>query len=316
MSWPNLPVFLGCVIGALLVHSERLDAQEALCPITQILTFEELHEHVDCLASALENRIWQENLVPAIQFTAGIQVPDRELSFRVSKGCAVVPNYDPRRRSINFQHFLIYYSLNYQQAVLAQLMGFQAASRNEDVAEYFEGRLLPSLQRERVRCPGSALQTSGRIPMQLPSILDGTMTPEEQENIRNVFENYPKLDALQAYIAFSPTFFVLLHEVGHSVLHPEGTDGSMAQETAADEYAAAVLSANELPVTIALGLHQIIQSAGRGGDDAKLACRIENLARNYPVPKSFAEQFGQHIANRLEGLRTFYIERYHKKCVQ
>jgi len=309
-----LPVLLSFAAVSTVTWAGQANALTPLCAPAGPMNWQEMHQFVGCVAEGLRDEVWAENILPGIEIAPGVDAPDRAIRLEITKGCSLVPAYDHNRGVVSFPHALFYFTLYFQQAMLFQFLGTSPGEGDEDLLSYYDDRLRPALVRERMACPGSDLQKTGRVSRQLPSIMDRRMTNAERDAIFRKVNSDPATDRFQAYVALSPVFFTLLHEVGHAVLHPDGSSGEDHEEIEADDYAAAVLNANGLPVIMGLGIHQIFHSASRGGNDSALACRVARLARNHPVPAAFVDEFGQDIANRLEHFRRFYADEYQRRC--
>ncbi|MFN3492856.1 MAG: hypothetical protein ACK40V_11630, partial [Anaerolineales bacterium] len=184
---------------------------------------EAFHVHVDCLARAL-GVVWDENVRDAVAITPDVLALPADVALDIGKDCALIPAYDPARRRVVWPHALTYYTLYFQQALAFYVLDLGGTTLTpERVVDYFGTQLKSKLLDHRRGCPASDMRITGRIPDQLPSVLDGRMTQAEYEAFWRSVAGSPLLDELQAYLAFGPTLFILLHEAGHAVLHASGT---------------------------------------------------------------------------------------------
>jgi hypothetical protein len=311
------PLFLAVAVSlAGLPQSGQVSARsapEALCPITGQMSIEQFHDHIDCLTRGI-GIVWEEDVRKAVGITPGVPAIPADLRLEVVKDCALIPYYDPRDKLVAWPHSLTYYTLYFQQALAVYIMDLAGTLAPDGIVDFFEQKMQAKLVAHRRGCAGSDMQESGRIPDQLPSVIDGRFTRAEYEALRLSVANSPTRDELQAYLAVGPMLFVLLHEAGHAVLHPTGTNHSLDDEMDADLYAAAVFRRSELPVTIGLGLHQMIYQNSDHGREAGLDCRMSQLAGQDLISEDFVRKFGRPAAQRLEELRLFYVEHYGASC--
>jgi hypothetical protein len=305
----SLAVTTGCVLN------KAKAAPDALCPTNGPMTVDQFHDHVDCLARGIKI-VWEEDLREAVAITPSVPAVPGDLRLEVVRDCALIPYHKPTSKLIGWPHSLTYYTLYFQQALALYVMDLDGKLSPAGIVDFFERQMQAKLIEHRRGCPGSEMQESGRIPDQLPSVLDGRVTQVEYEALWSAIANSPTADELQAYLAVGPIMFVLLHEAGHAVLHPQGTNHSLDDELEADRYAAAVFRSSELPVMVALGLHQMIYQYSDHAGETGLDCRLNRLAAENPIPEDFARKFGQSAAQRLEELRVFYVEHYGAACTR
>ncbi len=233
---------------------------EGICRVDGPMSEAAFHEFVDCTSRTLRNIIWPENIIPGIRM-AGVRILANDaVALSFPKDCSFKPSYKPGTNKLVFPYPLQYYSLYNQQAILAYLMGMPFASTPEALQTFLEKELRPHLVASRIRCPGSQLQRTGKVVPFPPSIMSRRISQAEQEELIRIAKENTLIRKLEAYIAFSSTFFTLIHEYGHAALHDNNNENSLTLEVEADNYAATVMEANNLPVIISLGLFDLLVS--------------------------------------------------------
>ena len=289
-------------------------APEGICHVDGPMSETAFHEFVDCTSRTLRDIIWPKNIIPGIRI-AGVQMLANDaVALLFPKDCSFKPSYKPGTNKLVFSYPLQYYSLYNQQAILAYLMGMPFAPTPEALQTFLEKELRPHLVASRTRCPGSQLQRTGKVVPFPPSIMSRKISRAEQEELIRIAKYNMLIRKLEAYIAFSSTFFTLIHEYGHAVLHNNDRENSLAFEVEADNYAATVMEANDLPVIISLGLFDLLHGAAHSSHSKGLACRLRQLSQGHPIPTSFKQEFGEQISMRLSDLRNFYITFYNHRC--
>ena len=287
-------------------------SQDAICDPGEVADARELADLIDCASRALVV-VWRDDIRQAAR-TAGIDLSG--VGLLAHEGCVWRPEWpspeDPSK--ISYGKTLLYYSNYLQQAYLLYLLGRDEAATPEMVNEYLQERLLPALRDDVRHCSVSGEQPRGYPSAPIPSILEGKVSAERYNALMQYLSGHPTMPGLGDATGGLPVIFALLHEAGHALLHPREPQGRSEDEVEADEFASRVFVATDMPVALGLGHLELFYYNNRALENPAVACRLAMLARRYPTGRSFAEDYGRDVYDRLEALRKSYVARYGESC--
>lgn len=301
--------------AALLFFAPGQSHAQACPPPQPVATSEQIVAWLDCTVVELQN-IWREEITSAILGTYPQFASVKNLELAYVSGCDFSPRLDDLNgdgtQEVIVNTRLLIPQLALSQAILWYLIAPEGLAPASTHLQYLDEILMPAVRADSRLCSRSGEQETRYSATDIPTIFDGA--PEAHASFLSLDSSQTRL--LGNYVGALPAFFVAIHEAGHAALHGAGSPSNATdRELEADAFAAAVLAASDVPITLGLGFLLIAYDLDRGGTNSDAACRIVALAtqaESSDVDRS--PELGQQTSRRIEELRREYISYYGERC--
>lgn len=300
---------------AVLIAAMSLALLVAPATATAIMDTQQFLQYLSGVADRLQ-MVWATTIRPVADHVRGQEGKSSELQLHWARRCRIIPEYDRDHRTIQLDRVEFPALLSYlQQVTLVYVLGLAEVASPDNIDAYVQQRLRPFIQKRLDECGTSEPAEADVTKVEaLNYFASPDYVGRPYGAVMQQAQSMPNAATLADLIAAYPTFFEILHETGHHVLHRDRVVEQQRREREADGFAVQVFHDGGGSITLGVPFLQLLALTA---NQHEIACRIKAVAEaetDADIAKALSG-FPDGYVHRVRALREFYLQRYRAACI-
>ena len=281
---------------------------------TAIMDTQQFLQYLSSVADRLQT-VWVSTIRPVADQVRGQEGKSSALQLQWARRCRIIPEYDRDHRTIQLDKVEFPALLSYlQQVTLVYVLGLAEVATPDKIDAYVRERLRPFIEERLDECGTSEPADADVTKVEaLNYFASPDYVGRPYGAVIQQAQSMPKAAMLADLVAAYPTFFEILHETGHHVLHRDRVVEHQRREREADGFAVQVFHDGGGSITLGVPFLQLLAFTA---NQHEIACRIIAVAgaeTDADIMKAL-NGFPDQYIRRVRALREFYLQRYRGAC--